>query len=334
MKKLFAFALFIIAIFTITVAQNMKYKIVQTFHIASAGGWDYLAVNNNKLYVSHGTQVNILDKNTGDSLGIIENTLGVHGIAFINSLNKGFTTNGKMNNVTVFDLNTDKPMGQIATGENPDAILYDNFSKKLYTCNGRSNDLSVIDPETQKLIATIRVGGKPETAVSDDAGSLFVNIEDKNEIVEINTQTYKVENHWSLGKGEEPTGLSIDKTTRRLFSACDKLLIVMDAATGKLVAEVPIGEGCDGAAFDPATRNIYTSNGEGTLTVIHENTANDFKVIDNVKTKPGARTIALDDKTHRLFLPTAEFEALAPNAAKDERPKMIAGSFQILVIEK
>jgi YVTN family beta-propeller protein len=334
MKKFIALSLGALAFLPNARAQSNQYKIVKTFHIGSSGGWDYLAVDNNKLYVSHGTQVNIVNKNTGDSIGIIENTTGVHGIAFANSLNKGFTSNGRINNVTVFDLTTDKPIGQIATGQNPDAILYDNFSKKIYTCNGRSNDVSVIDPGTEKLVKNISVGGKPETAVSDDAGKIFVNIEDKNEIVVINTKTYVVENRWSLGTAEGPTGLAIDKATKRLFSACDKLLVVMDAVTGKVVAQLPIGDGCDGDVFDPALKNIYTSNGEGTLTVIHENSANDFKVTDNVKTKAGARTIALDEKTHRLFLPTADFEVASPDAAKNERPKMVPGSFQVLVIDK
>ena len=314
------------------VAQKTGYKIVNTFHIASPGGWDYLSVNKNKLYVAHSGQVNILDKNNGDSLSIIENTTGVHGIAFVNSLNKGFTSNGMLNNVTIFDLETNKSIGQIATGQNPDAIVYDTFSKMIYTCNGKSNDVTVINPATEKVVATIAVGGKPETAISDEAGKLFVNIEDKNEIVVINTQTNKVENHWSLGTGEELTGLALDKTSHRLFSACNKQLIVLDSKNGKVVAMLPIGEGCDGDAFDPATKNIFTSNGEGTVTIIHENGANDFFVLDNIKTKPRARTIALDAATHKLYLPTADFEQSSATTSKNERPKMIAGSFQILVV--
>ncbi|MGI8633852.1 MAG: YncE family protein, partial [Segetibacter sp.] len=246
-------------------SQN-SFKISKIFHIASSGGWDYLAINGDKLYVSHGGQVNILDKNNGDSVGVIENTTGVHGIAFVPSLNKGYTSNGRLNNVTVFDLKTNKVLGQIATGQNPDAIMYDNFSKTIITCNGRSNDLTFIDPVKGEVTNTIAVGGKPETAVSDDAGKLFVNVEDKNEIVEIDTKAFKVENHWSLAPVEGPTGLAIDTKTRRLFAGCEKLLAVVDATNGKLVARVPIGDGCDGVAFDAATKNVYTSNGEGTMT--------------------------------------------------------------------
>lgn len=314
-------------------AQSSKIKISKTFHIASAGGWDYLAVNDDKLYVSHGTQVNILNKNNGDSIGVIENTQGVHGIAFIKRLNKGYTSNGRTNNVTVFDLKTNKTLGQIATGENPDAIMYDNFSKKIYTCNGRSNDLSVIDPATNKVIKTIALGGKPETAVSDEAGDLYINIEDKNEIAEVNTNTFKIEKRWSIAPAEGPTGLAYDKKTKRLFAGCDKLLIVSDASAGKVISKLPIGDGCDGVAFDPATKNIFTSNGEGTITVIHENGANSYKILENAISKRGARTIALDEETHRLYLPTAEFKPLAKDAAKNERPQMIPGSFQVLVVE-
>lgn len=335
MKKIFsAFCVALVCTATVFAQSAHGYHVTKTFHIASSGGWDYLSVNENKLYVSHGGQVNVLDKNSGDSLGVIENTTGVHGIAFINSLNKGYTSNGRLNNVTVFDLKTQKPLSQIATGQNPDAIFYDNYSKKIITCNGRSNDLSVIDPETEKVVATIPVGGKPETAVSDDAGKIYVNVEDKSEIAEIDAKTFKVLHHWSIAPGEEPTGLAIDKKTKRLFAACNKLLMVVDASSGKIVAKVPIGDGCDGDAFDASTNTIFTSNGEGTLTVIHEDDANKFKIVETAVTKPRARTIALDEKTHTIYVPTAEFQPLPAGAAKTERPKMVDGTFQVLVLEK
>jgi YVTN family beta-propeller protein len=314
--------------------QKNSYQVSNTFHIASPGSWDYLAVEpgSNKLFVSHGTQVNIIDKNSGDSIGIIENTTGVHGIAFIKELNKGFTSNGRLNNVTVFDLATDKQTSQISTGQNPDAILYEPFSKKIITCNGRSNDLTVIDPVTEKVVATIAVVGKPETAVSNDQGLLFVNVEDKNEIVEIDTKSFTVLHHWPIAPGEAPTGLALDKQTNRLFAGCEKMLIVLDATNGKVVANLPIGDGCDGVAFDTATKNIFTSNGEGNMTVIHENTPNDYKVLETITTKPGARTITLDEQTHTLYLPTSEFEKQDRKDAKARR-KMIPGSFQVLVMK-
>lgn len=307
-------------------------KLVHTFNIQSAGGWDYLIPNpaSNKLYVSHSTQVNVLDKKTGDSLGVIANTTGVHGIAFINSLGKGYTSNGKLNNVSVFDLKTNQVLSQIATGENPDAIFYEPFTKTIITCNGRSNDLTVIDPITEKVIATIPVGGKPETAVSNEAGQIFVNVEDKNEIVQIDIVSNKVLAHWSIAPGEEPTGLAIDIKTKRLFAGAAEKLIVVDAINGTVVKVIPIGAGCDGVVYDKATKQIYTSNGSGTMTIIKSISANEFEVIENLATKKGARTIGIDESTHTLYLPTADFELQA--AGDKSRPKMIAGTFQILVI--
>ena len=334
-QSFFSFLIIAAAIVSLNnVNAQSGYKLTKTFHVTSSGGWDYIAVNpnSNKLYLSHGTQVNILDKATGDSLGVIPNTTGVHGIAFNNALGKGYTSNGRINTVTVFDLKTNAVLSQIATGENPDAIMYDAFSKKVITCNGRSKDLSIIDAATEKVVATIPVGGKPETAVSDNAGKLFVNIEDKNEIAVIDLSTNTVTNRWSLAPGDGPSGLEIDVATKRLFSTCDKLLVVMDATNGKIIDKLPFGNGTDGAAFDPATKLVFTSNGEGTVTVVKEVSANEFKVIDNVPTKKGARTICIDVSTHKLYLPTADFEAQA--AGEKGRPKMIPGTFQVVVLEK
>lgn len=308
-----------------------KYTQNNVFHIASPGGWDYITINSasNKLYMSHGTQVNILDKITGDSLGIIANTTGVHGIAIINETQKGYTSNGRTNDVTVFNLSNNEVISKIATGENPDAIFYDKFSNKIITCNGRSKDLTVIDPTTDKVVATIPVGGKPETAVSNNAGHMYVNVEDKNEIVDIDIIKNIVLAHWSIPPGESPTGLAIDNATHRLFAGCQKQLIVIDASNGNVVDKLPIGDGCDGVAFDNQLKYIFTSNGDGTVTVIKENSANDFKVVETLKTKRGARTIGNDESTHNVYLPTADFETQEPG--DKSRPKMIPGSFQILV---
>ena len=333
MKKSMISAIIFFVASTSLKAQK-DFHIIKTFHIQSAGGWDYIVIGpgNNRLYVSHGTQVNILDKTTGDSIGVIENTTGVHGIAFDKENGKGYTSNGRINNVTVFDLNTNKVITQIATGENPDAIMYESFTKKIITCNGRSKNLSIIDPVSNKLTDSIDVGGKPETAVSNGAGKLYVNIEDKNEIVVVDLKSYKVEAHWPLAPAEEPTGLAIDKTTNRLFAGCgNKLLAVVDATNGKVIQTLPIGDGCDGAGFDMTTKNIFTSNGEGTLSVFNEKSADKLETVTTVVTKRGARTIAVDNQTHLVYLPTAEFEKPDPNAP-NARPKMIPGTFQVLVI--
>jgi YVTN family beta-propeller protein len=334
--KLTVVVLLTISLNQISAQKTSGYKLSKTFHIASPGGWDYIAVdeNSNRLYVSHGTQVNILDKSTGDSLGVIANTTGVHGIAFNPALGKGYTSNGRLNTVTVFDLKTAAVLSQIKTGENPDAIMYDEFSKKIITCNGRSKDLTIIDPVTETVVATIPVGGKPETAVSDNMGKLYVNSEDKNEIVVVDIIKYTVLNHWSLLPGEEPTGLVIDLKTKRIFATCDKLLVAMDATNGKIVGQLPIGEGCDGAAFDPSSNLIFTSNGSGTVTVVKELNANSFSVLETINTKKSARTITVDTKTHTLYLPAADLEALPADAAKGTRPKMVPGSFQVLVLSK
>lgn len=335
MKKTIVFLLVVLCVASSTrlSAQKNSFHILKTFHIVSAGGWDYLAVGpgNGRLYVSHGTQVNILNKTTGDSIGVIENTTGVHGIAFDRANKKGYTSNGRLNNVTVFDLETNKPITQITTGENPDAILFEPFSKKVITCNGRSKDLSVIDPVENKVVATIAVGGKPETAVSNGTGKLFVNIEDKSEIVCVDLKKMAVEAHWPIGPGEEPSGLVYDKKTDRLFAGCgNKFLIVVNAATGAVVASLPIGDGCDGVGIDEGSRHVFTSNGEGNMSVFEVKSADKIEAMAAVTTKRGARTIAVDEQTHLIYLPTADFE---PQANPGQgRPKMIPGTFQVLVV--
>ena len=310
-------------------SQSKNLELVHTFHIKSDGWWDYVAVHNDKLYVSHGTQVNILDASTGDSLGIILNTAGVHGIAF-DQTTKGFTSNGRSNNVTVFNTITNEVTTQIQTGQNPDAIMYEPYTRTIITCNGGSHDLSVIDPKTEKVIQTIPVGGKPETAVTDKEGNVFVNIEDKNEIVKVNMKTFKVEARWPLGGAEGPTGLAIDLAAKKLLAGCEKQLVVLDINNGNVVAKLPIGAGCDGVVFNPLIGMIYTANGEGTITVIKKIDADNFTVLENFPTKRGARTITMDMISHFIYLPTADFDETKKDA--NGRPVMIPGSFQVLAL--
>jgi YVTN family beta-propeller protein len=334
MKLILWLVVFTSSLIHLEAQDKKKFHIVKTFPVLSDGGWDYLIVGpaNNRLYVSHGTRVNILDKMTGDSIGVIENTIGVHGIAFDKVLNKGFTSNGGLNTVTVFDLNTNQVIAQIATGQNPDAILYEPYSKQIITCNGTSNDLSILDPLENKLVATIPVGGKPETAVSNQSGLLFVNIEDKNEIVVVNLKTNKIESHISLAPGEEPTGLAFDKKANRLFAASgNKFLMVVNASTGAITNKLAIGEGCDGVALDTGTKNIFTSNGEGTMSVFHQLSADTYEMVETAITKRGARTITVDEETHLVYLPTADFEKELVPVPKS-RPTRIPGSFQVLVM--
>lgn len=312
------------------------YHIKQTIHIPGDDWWDYLAVDpgSNNLFVSHGTVVNVVNRKTGDSVAVIPNTTGVHGIAFIDAMGRGYISNGRLNNVYAFDLKTFKVLATIETGENPDAIFYEPFSKKIITCNGRSNNISVIDPQTNKVVATTDVGGKPEAPASDGKGMFYINIEDKGQIVAVSAKDFSVQHTWSLAPGEGPTGLAFDTETHRLFSGCDGQLIVMDATDGHIVAKLPIGDGCDGVAFDPAQKRVFTSNGEGTLTIIHENSANDFTVEANVPTLRSARTIALDPVTHEVYESAAEFgETPAPTADNPHpRPALVPGSFRVLVL--
>jgi YVTN family beta-propeller protein len=306
------------------------YRLAGIFKIKSSGGWDYIAVNNHRLYVSHGGQVNILDERTGDSVGVIPHTAGVHGIAFVNRLGKGYTSNGRSNNVTVFDLKTNAILKQIPTGENPDAIFYDPYSEKIITCNGRSHDLSVIDPDQEKVTMTIPLSGKPETAVSNEAGRIYVNIEDKNAISEVDIAGGKVLNTWSLAPAEGPTGLVIDTATKRLFAGCEKMLVVMNATNGVVTARLPIGEGCDGLAFDPSDRYVFASCGEGNLYIAREDSKGNCQITGAVPSKRSARTITIDRENHELFLPAADLGKGEPG----KRPPVIPGTFQVLVFAR
>jgi len=309
-------------------------KVIKSYSIASDGGWDYIAVNNHKIYVSHGTQVNILDENSGDSIGIIPGTTGVHGIAFDNSLKRGYTSNGRLNNVFVFDLSTNKILNQISTGENPDAISYEPFTKTIITCNGHGKSLSVIDPMKDMVIATIQLDAKPEEAVSNGKGKLYVNLEDKNEIAEIDMKTFQVLNRWPIAPGESATGLALDNKTNRLFAGCDnKMLAVVDAANGKVITTVPIGDGCDGIVFDEQEKMVYASCGEGIITAVRENSENKFEVAATIPTKRSARTMTIDQSTHMLFLPAADIAPAEPGADEHARRNIVPGSFQVLVVK-
>ncbi|MFA6084017.1 hypothetical protein [Mucilaginibacter sp.] len=313
-------------------------RILKKHAIKSSGGWDYVTVDaaEKKLYVSHGTQVNILSTATGDSIGVIPNTNGVHGIALVKPLGKGYTSNGRDNSCTVFNLKTNAGIGKIAVGTNPDAIFYDEFSKKVYVFNGRSNDATVIDPATDKVVATIPLGGKPETGVSDGKGKIFVNSETTNEVVVIDANTYKVIKRYKINEGDEPSGLAIDRVTNRLFIGCggNATMVIMDAANGKNLAKFKIGD-CDGVAFDPALKMAYSSNGDGNMSVIREVNANKFEFVENIVTEKSARTIGIDLNTHHLFLPAAQMEATAPTAENAHpRPHMIAGTFHVIEIGK
>ena len=313
------------------------YKIVNKFHIEGDGGWDYLNADEStgRIFVSHSTVVQVIDEKDGRLLGTIPDTKGVHGIAIAPDLNKAFISNGRDSSVTVVDLKSLAFITKVQiTGQNPDAILYDPFSQKVFVYNGRTANATVIDGKSDKVIATIRLSGKPENSVTDNKGKVYVNIEDKNEIAVINSTTDKVEQTWSITPGEEASGMALDNENHRLFTVCsNKLMVVLDALSGKIITTLPIGDGCDGAAFDPALKRAYSSNGEGTMTVVQEINPDQFKVLENVPTLRGARTITINKKTHHIFMSTAEYETPDPSAANtNRRPSLKPGTFMILDI--
>jgi DNA-binding beta-propeller fold protein YncE len=323
----------------LTKAQNSEYRIANKFHIEGDNGWDYLNVDDatGRLYVSHGMMVQVVDVSNGQVLGTIPDTKGVHGIAIATSLNKGFISCGRDTTITVFDLQTFKAMDIITvTGANPDAILYDPFTDRVFTFNGRGSNSTVIDAKTDKVIETIPLDGKPEFSVTDGKGYIYVNIEDKSMLCQINAKTLKVEKTWSVSPGEEPSGLAIDNENHYLFSVCgNKLMVISDAIAGKVITTLPIGDRCDGVAFDNVLKRAYSSNGDGTITVVTEGAKDNFSVLENVSTQTGARTITVNSKTHHLYLPSAEFDAAPEPTAENPRPrpKIKPGTFVILDVE-
>jgi DNA-binding beta-propeller fold protein YncE len=286
------------------------------------------------VYVSHATHVVVLDADSGMAVGDIPDTPGVHGVAVVHELGRGFSSNGRANTVTIFDLKTLKTIGTVKTGQNPDAIFYDAASKRVFAFNGRSNDATAINAADGTVAGTLAVGGKPEFAAGEGKGRVFVNIEDTSELLEIDTQKLAVLHRWPLAPCTSPSGLAMDAKNRRLFAVCEnEMMAVVNADTGKVVATPAIGAGPDAAEFDPETQLAFSSNGQsGTLTVVHEDSPDKYSVIDTVATKKSARTMALDAKTHNIFAPFAEFEESTP--AGQRRPPMKPGTFALLVVGK
>ncbi|NTV53168.1 MAG: YncE family protein [Candidatus Firestonebacteria bacterium] len=325
------------------------YHMIRKLPLGGEGGWDYLVADSaaRRLYVSRGTHVMVLNLDTEKVVGDIPDTPGVHGIALAPELNRGFTSNGQANTATIFDLKTLQVLGQVQTGTNPDAILYDPASKKVFVFNRRSHDATVFDGATGNVVRTLAIGGKPEFAVSDSAGKVYVNLEDAGEIAEIDSVKLQITRRFSTQPGLEPEGLALDREKHRLYVGChNKLLVALDLVSGRVAGTVPIGDGVDGNVFDPETGLVFSANGrEGTLTVAHETSAGKFEVLETVPTQIGARTLALDAKTHNLYLPTAQFgpvpettpEANTITAQGHHRhphPPMVKDSFVILVVGK
>jgi DNA-binding beta-propeller fold protein YncE len=305
------------------------YKVTKTWKLGGDGGWDYLTVDSegHRLFIARATRVMVIDTDSGKLLGEIPDTPGVHGVALVPELGRGFASNGREDTVSVFDVKTLALQQKIKVGNGPDAILYDPFSKRIFTFNGRGHDTTAVDASNGEVIGKLDLGGKPEFAVTDAKGTVWVNIEDKSELVALDPVKLAVKSRWKLAGCEEPTGLSLDRKNRRLFAGCgNKKMAIVNADNGNAVASPTIGDGCDATAFDADLSLAFASAGDGTITVIQEDSADKFSVLQTVTTQKGARTMALDSKTHRIYTVTA-------NVGPRPERKVEPDSFVVLVVE-
>jgi DNA-binding beta-propeller fold protein YncE len=319
LKKL-AFSILLAALAVSSVWAADTYQVTKKIPIPGQGSWDYLTVDEGarRLYVSHGTQVEVLDVDSGAIVGKIENTQGVHGIAIAPDIGRGFVSDGQSSTVTIFDLKTLKTIAEVATGKKPDAIIYDPATSRVFAFNGGSNSATVIEAADGKVAGTIDLGGGPEFAAADGKGYVYNNLEDESLVLKINSRTLKVEQRWPTAPCASPSSMAMDRANRRLFLGCrSKVMAVLDADSGKVITTLPIGDHVDATAFDVETKLILNSNGEGTVTVIRQENPDKYSVVETVKTVPRAKTSALDPKTHQLFLSTAE-----------------SGQFEVLVVGK
>lgn len=292
------------------------YSVTKKIPIPGEGSFDYLTVDDaaRRLYVSHGTQVEVVDIDALSLVGNVPKTLGVHGIAIAPEFGRGFVSNGRASTVTIFDLKTLKPLAEVPVGKKPDAIIYDPATSRVFAFNGDGNSATAIDAATGKVAGTVDLGGGPEFAAADGKGFVYNNLEDENLVLKINARSLQVEQRWPTAPCSSPSSMAMDRASRRLFIGCrSKVMAVVEADSGKVITTLPIGDHVDATAFDPETNLIFNSNGEGTITVIHEDGPNAYSVVETVKTVPRAKTMALDPRTHRLFLSTVEngqFEVL------------------------
>ena len=320
-------------------AAGPGYHVIATYKLGGDSGWDYLTVDAaaRRLYISRATHVMVVDADSGKSVGDIADTPGVHGIALAPELGRGFVSNGREGTVSIFDPKTLATSSKVKVGDNPDAILYDSATKRVFAFNGRSQDATALDAAKGTVLGTIKLGGKPEFAASDGKGEIFVNIEDKSELLAIDPNKLEVKTRWPLAPCTEPSGLALDRKNRRLFVGCDnKMMAVVNADNGKVITTLPIGEGVDATWFDDETNLAFASCGEGVLTVVREESSDKFSVAENVPTQQGARTMALDSKTHNVWVVTAKFGP-PPAAAPDNphpRRSIVPDTFVALVIGK
>ena len=318
-------------------AANQPYQFLTEIPIGGEGGWDILTIDSpaNRLYLSHATKVVVVDLNKNAVVGEVADTPGVHAFVAVPEFQRGFSSNGKEAKSSVVDLITLKTISKIDTGQSPDAIVYEPRHREVYVFNHTGNSATVIDAKSATVSATISLGGSPEfAAVDEKAGRIYCNIEDKSEVAVIDSTKHEVVARWLIAPGEEPSGIALDAAHHRLFATChNKMMVMLDTETGKVVANVPIGAGVDGCAFDDASQLAFASCGDGTTTIAKEETPQKLTVVQTLKTERGARTMALDPKTHRIYLPTAQFQpAPSPSpGASPARPTIVPNTLKLLV---
>ncbi|HWX93763.1 MAG TPA: hypothetical protein VNY29_14120 [Terriglobales bacterium] len=331
-------AMLIVVLLAVAVAASAPgYHIVNTWKLGGEGGWDYLKIDSEgrRMYISRATKVVVIDADSGRPVGEIADTQGVHGIALAREFGKGFTSNGRENTVSVFDIESLKTLNKVKVGNRPDAILYDPATKRIFTFNAGSQDATAVDAAKGEVVGTIPLGGKPEFAASDGKGTVFVNLEDKNQLFALDAKVLTVKERWPLPGCDEPSGLAIDAKNRRLFVGCgNKVMPIVNADNGKVLATLPIGEGVDATAFDDSSGLAFASCGEGVLTVVSEDSPDKFSVAENVPTERGARTMALDSKTHQVYTVTAKFGPPPAATAQQPhpRPSILPDTFMVLVL--
>jgi YVTN family beta-propeller protein len=334
MKRILAIVLATTILAALPAFAQKQFKITDRVKLGGEGGWDYLIYDNvgHRLFITRGSHVMMVDTAALKVTGDIPDLSSIHGVALAQEFNRGFVSNGGDNTVTIFDLKTLKKLDSVKVGERPDAILYDPFSKRVFTFNARGQNSTAIDAATGKVVGTIPLGGKPEFPASDGKGKLYVNIEDKGQIAEVDVTKLAVLNTWSIAPCQEPSALAFDVEHHRLFAGCgNKMMAVVDSGSGKAVTTVPIGEGVDAGGFNPKTQEIFMSCGEGVLTVIHEDSPDKYTVRQNLATAKGGRTMALDQENDVVYLVTAQREATPP--APGQRPAMVPGSFELIVVK-
>ncbi len=315
---------------TCLAAGSSQYRLLHRYKLGGEGGWDYVSIDpsGRRLYIARATRVMVVDADSGKLVGEVPDTAGIHGVALVPELKRGFTSNGRDNSVTVFNLETLKPEAKLSVGEGPDAIVFDPSSKRVFAFNGRGRSTTAIAAADNKVLGTVALEGRPEFAVADGAGKMYANLEDKSEIAVLDTKSLAVTHRWPLAPCEEPTGIALDQPHHRLFVGCrNRKLTVVNADTGAVITTLPIGEGVDAVAFDPETQWVFSSNWDGTLTIVHEDSPDKYTLVENVPTAVGARTMALDLKTHQVYLVTAKYQE-----SSTDRRAIVPDSFEVLVV--